>query len=98
MSKELKKNIELINKNLGMLRSEYYVKNVGIFGSFAKGKHTKKSDLDILVDFSKPIGFFKFVRLERELSKILKKNVDLVSKGALKPMIKNAILKEVVYA
>jgi len=57
----------------------------------------KKSDLDILVEFSEPIGLFKFVELEDFLSQELNLKVDLVMKDALKPRIKDAILKEAIY-
>lgn len=97
MSKELKKNLEIINQHLDFLRETYKVKNIGIFGSTARGQQTKKSDVDILVELSEPVGLFKFVELEQYLSKVLKKKVDLGTKNALKPTIKKQILKEVTY-
>lgn len=98
MNNELKKNIETINKHSDSLRETYNVKNIGIFGSVVRGKNKRKSDIDILVEFSRPVGFFHFLELEDFLSKILKKKVDLVTKKALKPIIKKDVLKEVVYA
>jgi|SRR3989344_837515 len=86
-----------INKNLGFLEKEYHVKNIGIFGSFARGDNKKTSDIDILVEFSEPVGFFKFLELEEFLSKILHRKVDLTTKKALKEIIKEEILKETVY-
>lgn len=50
-----------------------------------------------MVEFTEPIGFFKFIKLERYLSRILGKKVDLVTKKALKPVIKKVVLKEAVY-
>lgn len=97
MSKELKINLGLLSRHLDKFRKEYYIKNVGIFGSVARGKAKRKSDIDILVEFTQPIGFFKFIELEQNLKKILKYPVDLVSKEALKPILKDAILKEVIY-
>jgi predicted nucleotidyltransferase len=97
MSKELKKNVETINQKLDVLKKDYGVKKIGVFGSFVNGKPNKKSDIDILVEFSKPIGLFKFVRLENFLSDTLNRKVDLATKNALKPVIKKKILSEVVY-
>ena len=73
------------------------MKEIGVFGSVARGDETEKSDIDILVSFNMPIGFFDFIRLEDFLSKLLGAKVDLVCKRALKPVIKDDILKEVIY-
>lgn len=95
---ELKKNIGIINSCVDVLKKEYNVKNIGIFGSIASGEFSKKSDIDIIVEFSQPVGFFRFMQLEYFLTKVLKKKVDLVSKKALKPAIKKEVFREVVYA
>lgn len=79
------------------LKKRYHVASIGIFGSFARGSQKKKSDVDILVEFEAPIGFFKFLELEEHLSRLLNTKVDLVSKKALKPRIGACILKEVVH-
>lgn len=79
------------------LRREYNVEIIGLFGSYVKGEQKKKSDLDVLVDFSKPIGLLKFGALEDYLSGITGLKVDLVMKSALKPGIGRHILREVVY-
>ena len=97
MNKLLKKNFDLLSQSLGVVKKQYPIKRVGIFGSVAKGTATSQSDIDILVEFSQPIGMFKFIELEMELSKIFKRRVDLVCKGALKPVLKDSILKEVLY-
>ena len=77
------------------LEKEYCVKEIGIFGSYARGEQNKKSDLDVLVDFSKPIGLFKFLELEGYLGELTGLKVDLVSKKALKRHIGKRILSEV---
>lgn len=74
------------------------MKRIAVFGSTARGDNKKDSDIDIMVEFDEPIGFFAFIELENYLSKILGKDVDLTTKKALKPTIKNEILKEAVYA
>jgi predicted nucleotidyltransferase len=87
----------LVNKHLELLKDRYNVKELGVFGSVARGEDTESSDIDVLVEFSQPIGMFKFIELENYLGEILGKKVDLVTKKALKSTIKNDILKEVVY-
>ena len=61
---------------------KYKVKKIGLFGSYVRNEQCKKSDVDILVEFSKPVGEMLGVR------------VDLVTKGALKPILRRSILKE----
>jgi hypothetical protein len=78
-------------------REKYGVKEIGIFGSFAREENKKNSDIDILIELGKPMGFFKFIRLERRLSELLGAKVDLVTKNALKPYIGQRILAEVIY-
>lgn len=79
------------------LRQRFHVREIGVFGSAARGEMKRKSDIDILVDFEEPIGLFQFMDLEDYLSGLLGAKVDLVSKGALKPYIGKIILEEVVY-
>jgi predicted nucleotidyltransferase len=79
------------------LSDKYGVREIGIFGSFARKENRKNSDVDILVELEKPMGFFKFIRLEREVSELLGEKVDLVTKNALKPHIGQRILAEVIY-
>lgn len=93
-----KENIkEKINTELPALKNRYHIKRLGLFGSVVRDEQKRTSDIDILVEFESPIGFFDFIRLENSLSKILHKKVDLVSRKALKPIIKKEILKEIIY-
>ena len=81
-----------------LLKKEYQDKTIGIFGSYARDEQTETSDVDVLVEFESPIGFFKFMKLEDYLSEKLGLKVDLVTPDALKPLIKSNILEETVYA
>lgn len=96
MNSETKSIIEKITNSLPAIKSSYHVQYLGVFGSTARGQQTAGSDVDLLVDFSRPVGFFAFIRLENHLSKLLNKKVDLVARQALKPVIKDDILKEVI--
>lgn len=87
---------KILYKNKKDLVKKYNIKNIGIFGSYVRSEEKKNSDIDILVEFIRPIGFFKFLELEENLEKLLGRKVDLVSKKALKPRIGEYILKEVI--
>lgn len=86
-----------LERELPVLRQRFKVKQIGIFGSFIRGEQKETSDLDILVEFEGSVSFFEFLRLERYLSHLLQKKVDLVMKSALKPTIGREILREVIY-
>lgn len=90
--------LKTMKKELPHLKEKFKVKSIGIFGSYAKGEQTKKSDIDMLVEFDAPVGFFKFIELEDYLSEMLGVKVDLVTPDALKPLIKPHIIEEAVYA
>ena len=82
-----------------ILRERFQVETIGIFGSYSRGEHKEKSDVDILVTFVEPsdIDLIDFIEIKQFLSTKLNVKVDLVKKSALKPMIKDKILEETVY-
>jgi len=86
-----------LKKLKGEVSREYSVKTIGVFGSVARDEQTGKSDIDLLVEFSKPVGFVTFMRLENFLSERLGKQVDLVTSDSLKPVIRQDVLAEVIY-
>lgn len=94
---DMDKIIKKLRENLHILRRDFRVSKIGVFGSVARGEETNQSDIDIIVEFAEPIGLFRFMALENFLSLLLEKKVDLVTKNALKPVIKEKILKESVY-
>ena len=94
---ELNKIKHLLRKNKSVLRKQFKVKSLGIFGSYARGEQKRNSDVDILVEFSQTPGFFDYIKAENRISHILKRRVDLVMKGSLKPNIGKHIMGEVVY-
>ena len=79
-----------------VLFNKFHVSRIGYFGSFATGRQTDKSDLDLLVEFSQPIGW-EFFTLEKFLEKEFGLSIDLVTKDALKERIKRPILNQVKY-
>ena len=78
------------------LYKEYSVKRIGLFGSYADNSFTEDSDIDILIELERPIGW-KFFSLEIYLEQFFGKKIDLVTKNALKDQIRDSILKQVKY-
>jgi predicted nucleotidyltransferase len=78
------------------LYKDYSVKEIGLFGSFSDETFSDDSDIDLLVEFEKPIGW-KYFSLEIYLEGIFGRKIDLVTKNALKRQIKDRILKQVNY-
>ena len=88
---------ETLKRFKPILKEKFKVKEIGIFGSCGRGEESEESDIDILVEFSESIGW-EFLDLKEFLEEILGKEVDLVTVKALKPQLKDKILREVVYA
>lgn len=78
------------------LSAKYHVNTLGLFGSVVGNDFTPESDIDIVVDFSKPIGV-EFIDLANDLERLLKRKVDLVSKDGIKPKYFREIQPEIVY-
>ena len=74
------------------------VKELWLFGSAAREELKAGSDIDILVDFNAPVTLFEFARLRRRLESLLGRSVDLVTRDALKPQLREQILREAVRA
>ncbi|OGE81032.1 MAG: hypothetical protein A3H72_03715 [Candidatus Doudnabacteria bacterium RIFCSPLOWO2_02_FULL_48_8] len=70
------------------------VEYAGVFGSLARGQDRPDSDVDLLVRFQELPGLFGYIRLERRLSEVLGKKVDLATEESLHPMIKGNVLSE----
>ncbi len=78
------------------LAEKFHVSQIGYFGSYSTSEQTENSDVDILVEFSHPVGW-SFFTLEKFLEQTLGLKVDLVTTNALKERIKNNILNQVRY-
>ena len=81
--------MQLLKKQLPYLQEKYGVQRIAIYGSFAKGGQTKRSDVDILVQLSKPLGL-EFIELSYYLEKILGKKVDLATFTTLKRSLEDS--------
>lgn len=78
------------------LARKFGMQYVGLFGSRARGDSKKDSDFDFLVRFRKPVSLLKVIEAEREFSECLNQKVDLVTHGALNPMLIDSILSDAI--
>lgn len=93
----------MIEKYIPILRqfilehgTEYGIRNMGVFGSVARGDETAGSDVDLIVEFSRPIGI-EFIDLSISLEKALDRSVDVVSRAGIKDKYLREIENEIVY-
>ncbi|MBE0673735.1 MAG: nucleotidyltransferase family protein [Bacteroidales bacterium] len=78
------------------LNKEYAVKEIGLFGSFSDNSEHQDSDIDLMVVFERPIGW-KHLSLELYLQGVFGRKIDLVTKNAIRPAMKERILKQISY-
>ncbi len=95
--KDLEKILARLRKSKAVLNAKYGVKDLAVFGSYARNEHHEGSDVDILVTFERPLGV-EFVDLALELESILERRVDLVSKQGVKAKYLAEIEPELHYA
>jgi predicted nucleotidyltransferase len=75
--------ISTLNSSLPYLHEQFGVRKLALFGSFAAGTAGKKSDVDLVVEFDRPIGL-EFMRLAGYLEKLLGRKVDMLTRDGLK--------------
>lgn len=94
--------IKIPKKELDDFCKRYQVQKLALFGSVLRKDFRAESDVDVLISFqpNARVGFITFSRMQRELSELLKRPVDLVPMDGLKPVIRDSVLSniEVVYA
>ncbi|MCS7200114.1 MAG: nucleotidyltransferase family protein [Caldimicrobium sp.] len=89
---------KILQENKDYIRERYGVVIIGIFGSFARGEQTEVSDVDILVELKRPLGF-EYLDLWDELETLLNCKVDLLTIGAAKqkPLLWQSIEEDLTY-
>ena len=89
--------IKRVRSEKKYLAEKYNVSEIGLFGSFARNEQKKRSDIDLLISFSKVPDLFTYVDIMLYLKEKFGRKVDLISKNALREEIREQILKEVLY-
>ena len=87
-------DIELIKQKTAPIFAQYHIHKASVFGSVARGQDTAQSDVDFLIEPIRPFGLIKLVGLKQDLEETLKKPVDVVEYGAIKPAFANNILND----
>ncbi len=87
---------QILTKHKKGLEEKYRVIEIGIFGSYVKREQKAASDIDILVEFEKPVSLLNIVSLENYLSDILGIKVDVVPRKNIREELKDSILKEAI--
>jgi len=88
------KILNKLREELPFLEQEFGVRKIGIFGSFAKGNQNRKSDIDIVVEFERPIGL-AFMDLANYLERIFDNKVDILTPEGIKSIRVNTIAEEI---
>ncbi len=89
--------IRKLNQKRADLRERYSVKSLALFGSVARDEATPASDVDLLVEFNRPVGLFGLFALQDYLEGLLGCPVDLGTTDSLKPRIRARVLQEMVH-
>ncbi|MBR1368703.1 nucleotidyltransferase [Methanocalculus chunghsingensis] len=91
--------LDLLRRHESVLKERFGIARIGIFGSFARGEERPLSDIDILVFFEEGKKTFdNFMGVKLYLEDLFGRKVDLVTEAALKPLIRDPILRDVIYA
>jgi len=87
-------SVEKIKKKILPILKSHGVKRAALFGSAARGRMKPTSDIDVLVEIKKNISLIDFIGIKNELEDALGRAVDLVEYDALKPRLKEQVLRD----
>ena len=88
--------IRILKKQGKELEEHFNVASLSLFGSVARDEASVDSDVDLLVEFSKPVGLFQFIELQQRLEELLGCKVDLGTSRSLKSRLKDHVLQEAI--
>ena len=88
--------LQILHDALPDLQRRFDVRSLRIFGSVARDESSPESDVDILVDFAKPVGLFRLADLRRYLSEILGRPVDVGTEESLRPRVRRVVIEEAI--
>jgi uncharacterized protein len=88
--------LQILRRHWPQLQHQFGLRSLSIFGSVARDEATAHSDVDLLVEFDSPTGYFGLVRLQLYLQNLLNCGVDLGTPGGLRPAVRQRIAKEAI--
>jgi len=89
--------LHVLQEHHSELRDRFGVKSLALFGSAARGEARIRSDVDLLVEFDKPVGLFEFIDLKLFLEQLLGRHVDLGTPESLRPRLRERVLAEAIH-
>ena len=89
--------LKILKQKNAELTRQFGVKSLSLFGSVARDKATMTSDVDLLVEFNRPVGYFGLFALQDYLEKLLGCPVDLGTPDSLKPYLKENVMGELIH-
>lgn len=89
--------LRILKDNKTALAERYGIASLFLFGSTARDEAGTASDVDLLVEFSRPIGLFEFVALRQQLESLLGCPVDLGTRRSLKPHLSEEVMREIIH-
>lgn len=89
--------LSILQANRSALNERFGVARLSLFGSVARDEAVQGSDVDLLVEFDKPVGLFSFLELQDHLESLLGCAVDLGTPQSLKPRLRARVMAEVVH-
>jgi predicted nucleotidyltransferase len=89
--------LKILQQKNAELARQFGVKSLLLFGSVARNEATTASDVDLLVEFNRPVGYFGLFALQDYLERLLGCPVDLGTPNSLKPGIRDRVLEEAVH-
>ena len=95
--RSLARFVRLLRARLPELGRTYHVKSLGVFGSYARREEKRTSDLDLVVEFSQPIGFEARFEMAESLSELLGVKVETIPQENLPPYIRRRVMREVIW-
>ena len=88
--------LKIIDAHKDEIKRKFSVESLAIFGSVSRGTEEPDSDIDVLVRFKTTPGIFGFIDLKQYLESVVGRPVDLVTDNALKPQLRDQILKDAI--
>jgi len=88
--------LQILKQKNAEMTKQFGVKTLSLFGSVARNEATFTSDVDLLVEFNRPMGYFGLFALQDYLEKLLGCPVDLGTPDSLKPRIRERVMGELI--